>query len=100
MIPKNTWVRIHKIILKPEERSPNLPEETRIVPLELWVKGFLMKDADIGDTVSVRTRTGRIEGGTLTEVNPTYRHSFGEFVPEILAIDEIVKKALYGEQDE
>jgi hypothetical protein len=27
-------VQIHRIILKPEDRSPNLPADTRIVPYE------------------------------------------------------------------
>jgi hypothetical protein len=100
MIEKNTWVRIHKIVLKPEERSNNLPEETKKVPLELWVKGYLQNDANIGDEVIVKTRVHRLETGTLVEINPSYLHNYGEFVKEILEIDEIIKKAIDGDNYE
>lgn len=96
MIPKNTWVQIHRIVLKPEERPISLPEETRRVPLELWIKGFLLEDASLQDEVTVRTLTGRLECGTLVQMNPSYLHTYGAFVPEILQIDRIVKEALYG----
>lgn len=94
MIRKNTWVKIHTIILKPEERSKKLPNETKKHPLECWMKGYLSHDADIGDEVSIITLTGREENGTLTKANPAYLHTYGAFVPEILKIDAIVKQAL------
>ncbi|HBG38663.1 MAG TPA: 2-amino-4-ketopentanoate thiolase, partial [Clostridiaceae bacterium] len=31
MIKKGEWVQIHDIVLKPEERSPHLPEDTKKV---------------------------------------------------------------------
>jgi len=99
MISKNTWVQIHKIVLKPEERPATLPEETRKVPLELWVKGYLLTEANLGDKVSVRTITGRLECGTLVQINPCYLHTYGAFVPEILKIDLIVKDALYRSEN-
>ena len=100
MIPKNTWVLIHKVILKPEERVENLPDDTKNVPLEMWVKGFLLEDSGIGQVVKIKTRTNRIEEGTLIEANPSFKHNYGEFVPEILQIDRIVLKTLYGEDYE
>ncbi|HAS72840.1 MAG TPA: 2-amino-4-ketopentanoate thiolase, partial [Clostridiales bacterium UBA8960] len=66
------------------------------VPLEMWVKGFIDRDAAIGDAVEVTTITGRKEFGSLTEVEPTYRHSFGNFVPEILEIGIQLKGILFG----
>ena len=39
MAKKGDWVRIHKIILKAEERTGKLPEDTQKVPLEMWTKG-------------------------------------------------------------
>ena len=51
---RGDWVRIHNIVLKPEERSTNLPEDTQKVPLEMWTKGELQADAEIGDTVTVK----------------------------------------------
>ena len=97
MIKKDTWVQIKKIILKSEERSSNLPEETKNVPLIMWVKGFLLKDAELDDEVQIKTLTGRIESGTLIDVNPAYMHTYRKFMPEILRIDEIVKSTLFGD---
>ena len=94
MIKKNTWVQIHTIILNPMNRSNKLPNETKKHPLECWMKGYLSHDANIGDEVSIVTLTGRKETGTLIKANPAYLHTYGEFVPEILTIDAIVKQAL------
>lgn len=97
-INKGSWVQIHRIILKPEERSPQVPEDTKKVPLEMWVKGLLEEDAEIGAEVTIRTLTNRLERGTLVKVNPHYSHSFGELVPEILEVSRIVKSYL-GDED-
>jgi len=61
---RGDWVRIHKIILEVGERSPNIPEDTQNVPLEMWDKGFLLNEnANIGDIVEIETYIGRkIEG--------------------------------------
>jgi hypothetical protein len=100
MIKKGTWVRIHKIILEPSERAPQVPEDTRKVPLEMWVKGFLLKDAEMGDEVSIETVTGRTETGILVEVNPYYEHDFGKFIPELLAIDKQVREIVFGGEEQ
>ena len=96
MIKKGEWVRIHKIILEPSERAPQVPEDTKKLPLQMWDKGFLQEDAEIGDNVIVETVSGRKETGTLIEVNPYYEHDFGKFVPELLAIDKQVRGILFG----
>ena len=96
MIKKGTFVQIHNIVLNPGERSPQLPEDTKKVPLEAWVKGYLTADANIGDVVTVETVTGRKEEGKLVKANPYFEHNFGIFVPEILEIDKIVRKAMGG----
>ena len=62
----------------------------------MWTKGFLQADAEIGDEVEVKTATGRIEKGTLIEVNPHYTHSYGEFVPELVQIDTQLREILFG----
>ncbi|HAQ56279.1 MAG TPA: 2-amino-4-ketopentanoate thiolase [Acholeplasmatales bacterium] len=98
MVKMGTWVRIHRILLAPADRAENLPEDTRKVPFELWVKGFLTADAEIGEAVEIRTVTGRTEHGTLETVEPSYRHDFGVFVPELQEIDRIVLSTLYGER--
>ena len=96
MVKKGEWVRIHKIILTPEERAPQVPEDTKKTPLEMWVKGYLQKDAEMGSEVEIETVTGRKEVGTLIEVDPYYTHDFGKFVPELLAIDKQVRGILFG----
>lgn len=101
MIKKGEWVQIHDIVLKPEERSPHLPEDTKKVPLEMWVKGFLNNDADLGDTVEITTITGRKVKGTLVEVNPAFKYGFGEnFVPEVLKIGIDLRKIVGGDLNE
>lgn len=93
----NDWVQIHIDVLKPEERATNIPEDTRCVPLEMWVKGRLVNDAaEIGDTVTVVTKTGRNVTGTLCAVNPSFTHNFGDYVPELDTIEETVKTMLFG----
>ncbi|MDR1249205.1 MAG: 2-amino-4-ketopentanoate thiolase [Treponema sp.] len=96
MVKKNSWVRIHRIILEPGERAPQVPEDTKKVPLEMWVKGALRQDAEIGGTAEVTTQTGRVETGILLEENPTYRHSFGNFVPELLFISAQARELAFG----
>ncbi|KAB3537301.1 2-amino-4-ketopentanoate thiolase [Alkaliphilus pronyensis] len=98
---KGTWVRIHDIVLTAEERSPNIPDDTKKVPLEMWTKGFILQDASIGDIVEVKTITGRKVKGRLVEINPYYSHNFGEFVPELLEIGLQLKTLLWeGDKNE
>lgn len=99
MYKKGDWVQIHSIVLSPEERAPQVPEDTKEVPLEMWVKGRLCHDAQLGDVVEVETVTGRIETGTLEKAFPTYTHSFGSFVPEIIEIDRMLRRELEGIDD-
>lgn len=87
MAKKGDWVQIHQIVLKAVERTGRIPEDTKNTDLQLWVKGFIEKDANIGDNVLIKTLTGRMVEGDLVEVNPGYHYGFGdEFVPEVLKI--------------
>jgi 2-amino-4-ketopentanoate thiolase alpha subunit len=85
-VRKGTWVEIEQVVLEPAERAPTLPADTREVPYVMRVSGFLISDAAVGEMVRVRTLIGRELSGTLTIVNPSYEHSFGETVPELLDI--------------
>ncbi|MGX7204073.1 2-amino-4-oxopentanoate thiolase subunit OrtA [Enterococcus pingfangensis] len=96
MVKKGSWVQIHLVVLKTNERAPQVPDSTKKVPLEMWVKGFLQKDAEIGEEVTIKTVTGRLEIGKLVQVNPTFTHSFGNFVPEIIEIDQMLRNELFG----
>ena len=96
MPKRGEWVIIHSHTLSKEERAPQVPDDTKNVPLEMWIKGKLLADAKLGEMVSIKTITGRVETGELLEVNPVHRHSFGEFIPEVLEIDRRLQAALYG----
>lgn len=100
MAKLNDYVMIHNVVLEPADRAPQVPDDTKAVPLELWCKGLLKQEhAEIGDQVTIETMTGRVVTGELVDVNPTYRHSFGEFVPEILQIGKTLKQVLFGGDD-
>ena len=85
-VTKGTWVQIEQVLLTPAERAPSLPDDTRQVPYVLRVSGFLLEDADLDQEARIRTLIGRELSGALKTVNPSYTHSFGETVPELLEI--------------
>jgi hypothetical protein len=85
-VTTGTWVQIEQILLTPAERAPTLPEDTRQVPYVLRVSGFLLEDAELEKDARIRTLIGRELSGALKTVNPSYTHSFGETVPELLEI--------------
>ncbi|RDY28220.1 2-amino-4-ketopentanoate thiolase [Romboutsia weinsteinii] len=93
------WVIVHTTVLKAEERAPQVPDDTKKVPLELWVKGFIQNDANIGDLVNIKTITGRKVSGNLLEVNPYYTHDYGKCIPELLQIGICAKEILFGGVD-
>lgn len=93
---KGDWVRIHAIVLKANERTAKLPSDTQVCDLEMWTKGIIQEDANIGDEVTIETAVGRKEKGTLVEVHPYYTHSYGKFVPEIIDIDTQLREIMGG----
>lgn len=93
---KGDWVKVHNIVLSPSERAPQVPDDTKKVPLELWVKGFASVDGNIGEEIEVETITGRKVNGNVVEINPTFTHSFGNCIPELLQIGLDLKKILFG----
>lgn len=96
MAKRGDWVRIHAVVLKADQRTGKIPDDTQKCDLEMWTKGRLLDDAEIGDTVKVRTAVGREQEGTLIEVNPYYTHSYGKFVPELIEIDEQLRAIRKG----
>lgn len=97
MAKKGDWVRIHSIVLKAEERTARLPEDTQKCDLQQWTKGFLQNElAAIGDEVIVKTAANRMVKGTLIEEGPYYTHSYGKFVPEIVEIDKHLREIMVG----
>lgn len=96
MAKKGQWVRIHSVVLKAAQRTAKIPEDTQKCDLEMWTKGTLLEDAEIGDTVKIETAVGREEEGELIEVGPYYTHSYGKFVPEIIEIDKQLREIMFG----
>ena len=93
-IKKGAFVRVKRVILEAGQRADRIPDETRIVPFVMWSKGFLQRDANLGEEVTVVTRTGRFESGTLEEANPQYELDYGEFVPELLRVGDDARRML------
>lgn len=93
---KGDWVQISNIILKAGERAPQVPEDTQACDLNMWVKGFIMQDAEIGDTVEIETSIGRKVKGQLCDVNPKYTHTYGDFVPELVQIQHQLREIVFG----
>ena len=99
MVQKGQWVESHNIILKPSERAPQVPEDTKKVPLEMFVKGFLQHDAEIGDTVEIKTLTDRKVKGKLIRENPEHGHDFGKPIRELLEIGPKLRVLLKEGED-
>jgi hypothetical protein len=90
-------VRIHVTVLQPEQRASHLPEATRSVPFEGWIKGFLLDEqAVIGQVVRIKTLIGREISGVLMETEPIYEHNFGRPQPELNLIGQEAWQKLEG----
>jgi hypothetical protein len=85
-VAKGAWVEIHRIVLPAGKRAPQAPEDTRAVPLEMRVKGWLVTDAALGEDAEIVTAAGRHLRGTLAVVNPGYTHGFGAPIPELSTV--------------
>lgn len=88
------WVEVESILLTPEERSKALPPETADKPLLVWVKGFALAEATMGDELSVTTMTGRTVSGRLSAINPGYTHTFGDPIPELTHVGRDLRARL------
>jgi len=85
-VSTGSWVEIERIVLKPGERAPQVPDDTACRPLELRVKGFLLETAAPGDEAEITTAAGRRLRGRLLGPAPAHDHGFGPPVPELLPI--------------
>jgi hypothetical protein len=83
---QGTWVEIHRIVLSPEGRAQKVPDDTRRVPLEMKVKGFLVHEGTVGEEAEILTLAGRRLRGILTRLEPAYTHGFGSPIAELAAI--------------
>ena len=95
-VGKGSWVEIHQIVLPAAERAPQVPDDTRQVPLEMRVKGYLLAPAAAGEEADVVTAVGRRLRGVIREVNPAYSHGFGAPIAELCGIGREVRALLRG----
>ncbi|MFC1665322.1 2-amino-4-oxopentanoate thiolase subunit OrtA [Pseudomonadota bacterium] len=93
-IEPGTWVEIYQVVLTTGERAPQVPDDTRNVPLEKRVRGWLVEPANLNKEVEIKTPVGRYVHGTLVEINPTYSHGFGAPIPELTFIGREVRALL------
>ena len=93
-VAAGSWVEIHAILLAAGKRAPQVPDDTKQVPLEMKVRGFLLKDARLGDEADIRTASGRCLSGTLSVINPGYEHGFGLPLPALSSIAEELRTLL------
>ena len=94
---RGDWVQIRSVVLTPGERAPQVPQDTLQVPLVLWVKGRATRPGMIGESIRIRTVTGRLVEGILEEVHPHYSHDFGDYVDELAMVGLQVRSLLSAE---
>lgn len=94
------WVQIENTVLLAGHRAPQVPEDTQNCDLKMWVKGFLLEDANENEECTVKTNTGRLVKGNLVAVNARYVHDYGDFQPELLKIECQLKEILFGGENE
>lgn len=95
-VPAGAWVEIHAIVLPAGDRAPQVPDDTRRVPLEMRAKGRLVAPGSIGDDVEIETPVGRRLRGRLETVDPAYTHGFGPPVPELAQVGPELRALLEG----
>jgi len=88
------WVEVERTLLDPADRSKNLPPETAEKPLRMWVKGFALGAAALGEEVTIETMTGRQVTGVLSTINPGYFITYGNPVPELTAVGRDLRAQL------
>ena len=88
------WVEVEATLLDPADRSANLPPETAAKPLRMWVKGFALSEAALGEPLTVETMTGRRVSGALSAVNPGYFITYGDPIPELTHVGRDLRAQL------
>ena len=91
---KGQWVQIRSIVLEPKDRAPQVPDDTKETPFVMWCKGYLKADANLDAECEITTVTGREIKGILEQIEPSYTHGFGKYVPELDIIRDQVRKTL------
>jgi len=92
MLKKRDYVEIKITILNPDERAKNLPDDTKKVPYEGKLRGYLLHNAEIGELVEIETPIGRIVKGMVIGLVKEYEHNFGEPIRELIDIGKKVRE--------
>ena len=99
LIDAGTWVEIQRVVLPADERAPQVPDDTRQLPLEMRVKGHLVAPAALGEDAEILTPVGRRLRGRVREVNPAYTHGFGTPIAELSGIGSELRALLRGRSE-
>jgi hypothetical protein len=84
-IPKGTWVEVERTLVSADRRLPvRTLDPTKFPSYMVRVSGFLLEDAELGQQVRIRTINGKVHMGKLRIQSPSYGHSFGHTVPELM----------------
>ncbi|MDR3671613.1 MAG: hypothetical protein P4L36_12260 [Holophaga sp.] len=84
-IPEGTWVEVERPLPDTNRRLPANPfDPFRGAARTVRVSGFLLEGGELGQQVRIRTITGKVHVGKLRIESPSYGHSFGHTVPELL----------------
>jgi 2-amino-4-ketopentanoate thiolase alpha subunit len=84
-IPKGTWVEVERTLVSADRRLPvRTLDPTKLPSYMVRVSGFLLEDAELGQQVRIRTIMGKVHIGKLRIQSPSYGHSFGHTVPELM----------------
>jgi len=94
VVAAGTWVELHRVLLEPGCRAPQVPDDTQGVPLELRVRGTLVDATAVGARAAVRTPAGRIVEGTLEGPAPGHLHTFGPPEPTLLTVGAELRELL------
>lgn len=97
MIKKGSYVLIKQTVLKSNQRSNRIPDDTKLTDFVMKIKGYLEKDSKIGEEVLIKTETNRLVKGILIEENPSYTHSFGRYLSEVKKMKDIILTEFEGE---
>lgn len=87
---------IQTVVFPAGQRAPQVPQDTALTPFLAFTKGWLTKDAQSGDQVTVRTMSGREAQGMLTSRQLAPAHDYGDYVPELQEIHLQVRDLLFG----
>lgn len=91
-LKKGDYVEIKITILNPIERAENLPQDTKNLPYEGKIRGYLTCDGEIGKEVEIETPIGRKVKGVLLGLTKEYTHNFGEPIRELIDIGKKIRE--------